>query len=273
MTDQFLQRTGQCLLLPESRQELQLKSTRVLSVRGELPLYIDLDPGSVIENQKQLGSCAGNSLSSVCESLIAMKSGNRVQLSRMFAYLIGQKNSGMSLYGRDAGATISGCLKAAKAIGLCLESLFQYPQNYAEGKAFFEANMQALLTAANQYKVGSYTHLETEQEIANYIGSGIGPVYLGILWTSNSDQKMISHWNFDGGGHAVYLRGYVTIQGKRWYKLPNSWGTGWADKGVALVHQDVVARWCTHQYSEIAGVTDMIYPQPRTFLQAGGVAA
>ena len=176
------------------------------------------------ENQGQIGSCQGNGLSSVLERLAVVR-GEKVQLSRIFAYLATQKIDG--LLGSDSGSTISGGCKLAVDVGCPPETLTGYPRSYP-GRAEREKILApANYTAAAPYKALSVWQVPPDHDqILDFIGGG-GGITFGIRYYNGfiPQDRIVRSFNpgWGGGGHAMCVLGYDADGNLR---AVNSWGDG-----------------------------------------------
>jgi len=275
---EFDKLVGGYLIGEEDRKFLAATSaTPRYSSFGNLPERVDprkhllWDQGLLqVEQQGNIGSCQGSSLSENAEFCYALVTGKVLQFSKMFAYIESQKPNNIRT---DSGSTLAGGTKAAKDIGFCPESIAPYPSRYP-GWSWVTTAMQA---EAKKYKLQSHTEIKAEADVKAYIGSGLGIVQIGISWNSSMTPDangLIRKWTSGGGGgHAVVYCGYLTDAdvGQRstkgyWYILKNSWGTRWGKNGFAYVAPTVIAEQLQHQWSVFIGRSDMagddLVPRP-----------
>ena len=176
------------------------------------------------EDQGQIGSCQGHSLSSVLERL-ALVRGETVQLSEIFAYLSSQKLDG--LLGSDDGSTISGGCQVGLEYGCCPESLTGYPSGYPR-----RADREAILSAANYEAALPYKALslwevpDDHDKVLDFIGGG-GAINFGIAYYDGyiPDDRIVRSYQprRSGGGHAMCVLGYDKDGNLR---AANSWADG-----------------------------------------------
>lgn len=176
------------------------------------------------ENQGQIGSCQGNSVTSTLERLMFVR-GEKVQLSRIFAYLATQRIDG--LLGSDEGSTITGGCKLAVETGCCLESATGYPKQYPSHTERDKVLATANYSAAAAYKAASVWRVPTEHEkILDFIAGG-GGINFGIRWYSGfiPADRLVKSYNprSISGGHAMCVLGYDQEQNLIAF---NSWGDG-----------------------------------------------
>lgn len=99
--------------------------------------------------------------------------------------------------------------------------------------------------------VGEYRIDETADDVVTQIcfclDEGI-PVGIGAFvdtvfedWSPGSSPVPAPNTNDPtGGGHWFAIQGYITLNGKRVFKITNSWGIGWGDGGHAYVSEEFV---------------------------------
>lgn len=247
----------------ENIPRLVVTSKRFLLTRAfAAPREVDHRGWLTVENQRNMGSCAGHARSTCGEICNWLDSGGQViQLSRMFSYLTAQRVSGIT---GDSGATIEGAIEAAKKYGECLESTFPYPSQYTSQIP------QSAFTEAAAHKLLNHSSLSTYDEVFAWLASGVGPVFLGILWTSSFSDAGATVEQFSGqelGGHAIAFTGYTQRkQGSRNYIiLSNSHGKEWGAQGHTEVAPSVIDALMRHQFTVMIGVSDLEEYQPRTY--------
>lgn len=225
-----------------------------------------IDPPSIIdhrkwlatENQGGVGSCAGHAgadCAQVCNWIATH--GEAVRMSRMWCYLMGQKQSG--LFGRDVGATISGVVSAMNQFGVPREATFPYPGAY---RTQIPA---AAFTEAKEHRILSASPMRSYDECFAFLASGIGAIQIGIDWTSSLAGcrdgviERVSGGSY--GGHSVSLVGYSArrdSQDRQYLWLHNSHGTGWGNEGWGEVAPRVIDAWIEKSgVGEFMGLSDM----------------
>lgn len=241
----------------EETDELQAESRVFRSAIGayEAPAAIDHRSWLKVEHQGNLGSCTGHAMSTcgeICEYIDT--EGNVTQLNRMFAYLMGQKVSG--LLGQDQGATIYGVVKAAMSYGMAPEDIWPYRNVYTTKVP------ENVYPIAKQHKIKQFTEIKDYADAFDFLATGTGAIIIGIKWRSghaNAGKTLTKDTGRVIGGHALALTGYVDEKwdGEKPLIMTNSHGTGWGDKGHTLVAPELIDRWAKDRYTEMYGVSDL----------------
>lgn len=236
----------------------------VLAMRGEYQ-EVSIDPRKFmkLENQGQVGSCQGHSISSCVEWCYAIATGGeKIQLSRAYGYYETQRIDGLS---GDKGSTIQGGIKLATEFGICEESLWPYANRYDNRRP---KPIEELRANAAQYKIGKSYRLTSYDAIRTFLGSGQGAVSLGITWNSSVDSGVVNNYSgASGGGHAIGLYSLSERkdeQGRPWLWMMNSWGDKWGQNGWAEWSPNAVEQMTKGRWSVFVGVSDMPAVKPRS---------
>jgi C1A family cysteine protease len=259
----------------EDREFLKSHLTKMSSALKSYAIPEMVDPWKLderltpTEDQLQIGSCQGQSLTDTAEYAMYVANGEIVQFSRMFAYLGSQKMDGIS---GDNGSTLSGGTKLVSQYGLCLESTYPYPRSYPSGGV---RNVpQGAWDEAKRFLMKGALDIEKAEDIRQFIGSGAGQVQIGIAWGDFMEPKggFITSFRPSGnfGGHAVVFAGYVPdsqVNKKSsagyWLILKNSWSRRWGINGRAYVDPGAAADMLKHKFTVMVGRSDMGAPKPR----------
>lgn len=191
------------------------------------------------ENQGSQGSCTGHAQTSIGEYCEYVATGGKIQLCRQFAYIVGQRESGIT---GDRGATIQGVCEASKKVGMCLEERWPYTGRYTT------AIPPECFKEAENHRMKSLVNITSHQALIDFIGQGLGAVNIGIEWragvancrdewlTANEDNGQVY------GGHSVALIGYRDRDGAKWPGLFNS-HAGWGDGQWSWVEPALIEQW------------------------------
>lgn len=237
----------------------------VLALRG-LYKEVAFDPKKLIrvENQKNLGSCQGHSISSGCEWLYILATGNlTTQLSRSYGYYRSQKFDG--LLGRDAGSTITSGVRVATELGIPLESEWGYTSVYNPKPP---KPWDVMDTLGTNFKIGRSIRLTTYEAVRTFLGAGVGMVHIGIPWNSGLDRAVVTGFNpnLSGGGHSVGLYSLSDRQdnqGRPFVNMLNSWGTTFGTEGWAEWSPDAITQMLQARFSVFIGISEMPNVKPR----------
>jgi hypothetical protein len=208
-----------------------------------------------IENQGSLPSCAGNALSTVIEWVYYLSTGGKViQLSRMFGWTMAQKLGG-SRPSKAGGASIYGCAKVAKELGVPEEDLAPY--GASNWRTEFPPQVYK---NAEEYKILNTVVLDTADKCFDFLAAGVGGIEFGVPWEFSR-----------GSWHAV--AGVGVPQDDK-ICIANSWGKDWDGDGWTEWSHDKLSRYLDIDGSVAIGFTDMDRPHVRPGWDAskGGLA-
>lgn len=225
---------------------------------------VSLDPRKVlrVEDQGPVGSCQGQSISSGCEWIYILVTGDtKLQLSRSYGYYESQRIDG--LLGRDAGSTIQAGVKLAMEKGICPEELWPYQNRYSPTPP---RPIKELYEAASKYKIAKSIRLTSYEAIRTFLGSGQGMVHLGIPWGPSVDKALVTSYSGGDGGHSIGLYSLSDrkdTQGRPYLWMQNSWSTRWGNLGWAEWSPDAVSQMLRQRWAVFVGISDMPEVKPR----------
>jgi hypothetical protein len=236
----------------------------VLAMRGSYT-EVAFDPRKVlrVENQGSVGSCQGHSISSCAEWCYILATGDtKLQLSRAYGYYESQRLDG--LLGQDRGSTVASGVKLAMTKGICPEELWRYSGKYDPKPPH---PIQEIYEAAAKYKIGRQNRLTTYEGIRTHLGSGQGPVHIGIEWNSSVNRALVNSYSTaDGGGHSI---GLYTLserkdsQGRPYIWMMNSWDKTWGNEGWAEWAPVAVEAMLRQRWTVMIGLSEMPTVKPR----------
>lgn len=247
----------------ENFKRLEQYASPMPQMTFSAPEEIDPTKWHRIENQGSMGSCQGHALSSVCEYCYHIGTGEIIQFSPMWCYLMTQKKDG--LFGQDVGSTIDGGRRVAQEDGVCRLEVFPYPGRYSTNIPKGAAD------DAKDYKIRHHVVCRSYDDVFQFLASGMGGVEIGISWNGtcqpNSQGRIESYSASGGGGHAVCFLGYSgTVkdsQGRKYLYLANSWDMRWGIDGYALVAPRAVEQMFMGRHTVMIGMSEMIDLAPR----------
>jgi hypothetical protein len=170
--------------------------------------------------------------------------------------------------GRDAnemyeGMNIRSCLKHGLNDGNVLWKELPGFGTLDEMVADRKAKESDLLIKSEPFKPSSYYTCTSRKEIQAAIIStkavliGI-PVYDNVYKPENNKIEYIQGLGMEGG-HAIALYGWKIIDGKFYWRMKNSWGADWADKGSAYLSADYP--WIENAWAIVDKHTEMTYKE------------
>lgn len=199
----------------------------------ELPPSIDLrDKMPTVYDQGNLGSCTANALGGAYEYLLK----NKFTPSRLFIYYNERKY--INTVKEDSGADLSDGIKSLKEYGVCDEQAWPYDIKKFQKKPSRKCYKAAYTHRAVQVENISQDIKSMKTSLANGLPFVIGfSVYdsfetdevakTGIAPLPDTKSEKLL------GGHAVLVCGYDDE--KSVWKVRNSWGDSWGDKGYFTV--------------------------------------
>lgn len=218
------------LLLPMQRNS---SNTMALDDKVErLPKTVDYRKKgmvSSVKNQGSCGSCWAFSSAGALEGQLAKKTGQLMDLSPQNLVDCVTENSGCG------GGYMTNAFKYVQENG-GIDSEEAYP--YIGQDEPCRYNSSGMAAQCKGYKE---IPMENEHALAVAVWK-VGPVSVGIdatLQTFQFYQKGVyydSNCNKDDINHAVLAVGFgVTVKGKKYWIVKNSWGEDWGNKGYILM--------------------------------------
>lgn len=200
----------------------------------------EFDPTGWLNRDYQRGwpSCVGHGGSTTCELVNWFQTGEQIQLSRQWMWVMAQKFGGMTP-SVNRGATIYGCVKALKEVGIPREELAPYTY----GDYYREFSGPAEKDAASRLIRSSYL-LKDHEDCLDFLKGGVGGIITGLPW------------------------------GRGWHCT--SW-CGFTREGDIIEHNShrgdernvysprEVQRFCDTRGTVLYGVSDLTTPELRTF--------
>lgn len=227
-------------------------NTTPVNETGTLPVSVDLSAFcSAIEDQGLLGSCTAQAGVALLEYFIKRSQNSEIfEGSRLFLYKVTRNTLGWT---GDKGAFLRNTMGTMKLFGVPPEKYYEYDINK------FDNEPEAFLYAfAQNYRADNYFRLDPVgttlpvvlNNVKKYLAAGFPSmfgftVYASYLQANAPNQRGNIPYPVNNepvkGGHAVVAIGYddaktITnlIDGSQTigaFKIRNSWGEDWGDKG------------------------------------------
>lgn len=204
-----------------------------------------------ISDQGDIGSCTGFGAKGVKHVVEYLQNNRDVDISAAFLYRRGQEDAGIPIW--EEGGYPLNVLKVMQKLGAateaCVPTDTKSPFDYEECG-------NSLEIAAN-YKIDTYHAVPVDPGamMAAIYGityeqpykmpdgsSGKAPLYIAIpvydsFMDTGSDGIISVPLPGESllGGHAVRICGWRTIEGKKYWRMPNSWGVEWGKGGVGYL--------------------------------------
>jgi len=207
---------------------------KVCDNKGPLtaPDEIDWDvQGKVtkVKNQGRCGSCWAFSATGAIESVLALTTGELDELSEQ------QLVDCSTAYGNQGcnGGEMYKAFNYVADHGIVLET--DYPYTAVDGKCNIPAN-------ATTFLISGYRNVTANTSDALKSAVAKNPVSVGVQAASSVFQLYKSGvLTGDGCGieldHGVLAVGYGTLNGTAFWRVKNSWGPSWGNKGYILIER------------------------------------
>jgi C1A family cysteine protease len=208
--------------------KMQVPHGAILPNKYEIPII------RCVYDQGDIGSCSSNV---ICNQIMSLKDySDNEYPSRLFQYYNSRLITGNEAF--DEGSTYRDAYKALSKFGFIDENLFPYNTS-----KYTEKPPQEAYDKANKSLVKKYQSLIPSLYSIQYAINQNLPVAIGCLIYENFkdlDENFVvqSPKGQILGGHAMIIRAYDNET--KLFKIHNSWGVGWGDKGCCYMHYEHV---------------------------------
>lgn len=181
------------------------------------------------DDQGQVGSCTAHGSGGQAEDFFFKRKGHRINVS--FRAIYSQTKHAFEPNDiRDDGADVGDALKVIKQFGYVLESDWPY---YTDGR-LLEPVPENLWKTDFEFK--DFVSVPIDATAFRLALLQHGPLVVGLPWFPewedvDPDGILPTAISSPNGGHCVRLVGYS--DSRQAFRLANSWGASWADKGYA----------------------------------------
>lgn len=193
-----------------------------------------------IFDQGQLGSCTSNAIISSYEYTMNKERETPLDMSRLGLYYMERDAEGNT--DTDSGAQIKTGVNILHDKGAGLESLCPY-----DISKFAVKPSDAFYDDLQYHKAVKIERVKKDiKDIDQCLLDGC-PVIFGFLVYSSFESQEVATTGYVPipnpsketllGGHAVVCTGFFEKDGKQYYKVRNSWGENWGDKGYFYVEK------------------------------------
>lgn len=241
-----------------ARKDVQ--AYKVVSVNPKvvenLPDEFDLKMCEV-KNQSSVSSCVAHAMSEIIEYFNKSQEKSYVEFSTGFIY----GNRSNTLH-KGEGMYVDKALDNAKKIGDVPNVLFPYNVEVPKAISMYEEKATELKPKAYPNRITEYFKLQTDEQMkVNLIENG--PILFSIPWYADYEvdgkTKIMNHVSNDiRGYHAMVIYGW----NKDGWKFQNSWGTGFGNKGRAILPYGTKFDTCYGVRDEIIGESDLDIDKP-----------
>jgi hypothetical protein len=159
------------------------------------------------------------------------------------------------------GGSIAEALSLMKTRGAA--SLAEFPYDEQNCSRLPDAEV---ISDAKRYRIDDWKRVDIEQldDMKGQIYAG-NPVIFG-MFVSDGLEKLEKHQIYDEidaprvGGHAMVAVGYS--EAKQAFKIVNSWGEDWADKGFGWISYRAMQKWTQNAFVMKLAKNDSLKPEP-----------
>lgn len=210
-----------------------------------------------VSDQLTLSTCVANASCDAAEILLGIEGKQVQQLSRLFLYWNARLYTNDT--DKDEGTFVRNAFDAIKTFGVCLESTWKYDVNKVFAQPPIKAYKEAFVNKIEAfYKIAS-TGYDRVDDIELAIRSN-HPVVFGTAVTKEFTQyfggnKVWQNANGDiAGNHAMIVVGVREVNGRKQFKIRNSWSQSWGDL------DDAGHTWFDEQYMAASYTSDLWVP-------------
>nr|AEE69034.1 cysteine protease [Taenia pisiformis] len=223
---------------------------KALKSFADLPDTVDWRDKNLVtevKNQGNCGSCWAFSSTGALEAALAKKTGKLISLSEQQLVDCSLKN------GNDGcnGGYMSNAFKYLEDHSIEPESA--YPYRATDGPCRYNESLGVgTVTDIGEIPEGNETALMEAVATVGPISIAIDASSLGFMFYRHGIYK--SHWcSSKFLNHGVLAVGYGKLDGKPYWLVKNSWGSGWGMKGYIMMAKDY------HNMCGIASLADFPY--------------
>lgn len=207
----------------------------------EFPDEFELEMPAV-KNQGNVGSCVAHAISVVVEYFSRAQGDDTREMS--VGYIYGNRTNSAH---KGAGMVTREALQSTTSYGDVPKEVFPYNKEVPEIIDLFKANVEQLFPQGYGNRITSYYRLNSEADIKAALVNN-GPVIFAMNWFSDMrviDGVLTTAYKKWEGSHCMVIYGWD----KRGWKIQNSWGTYWGNRGRCIIPYDI-------EITEFWGIVD-----------------
>ena len=196
-----------------------------------------------VDSQGQTGSCVGWATSYYRAWLHRRDTGQSKRFSQRFIWIAAKEIDPwpLNVMFDGAGTKIRDAFKIMNKHGAAPLTLWPFDKRLPD-----PSKEKTLIKQAEKYRIGAYYSLGTNEERRAQLAKR-GPFVIGVPVFSNwsqvgSDGVIPEPGGFQRGGHALLVVGYDDKTG--YFKVQNSWGTGWGKSGYGFISYKYMEEYC-----------------------------
>lgn len=209
----------------------------------EFPTEFELEMPKV-KNQGSVGSCVAHAISTVVEYFSCLQGDESKEMS--VGYIYGNRTNTEH---KDSGMITRAAIAVTCEYGDVVKTAFPYNEEIPDIIEKFQDKAISLFPKGYPHRFSSYYRCENVAEIKTALMKKT-PVIMAMDWYEDVkvvDGIMQTSYQNPCGGHCMVIYGW----NNHGWKIQNSWGTSWGNKGRAILPYDIPIR-------EAWGVVDEI---------------
>lgn len=192
-----------------------------------------------VKSQGDINSCVAHSLSSIIEYYNNKQNNDPTEMS--VGYIYGNRTTSKH---KETGMVIRDALEAARLYGDVYKESYGDVDNVEVPVAIdlFEKNRNKLYNEGYSHRISQYCKANTVSAIKTSLMAG-NPVLMAMIWYADMevvDGVLTTSYAGHDGGHCMIIYGWD----ERGWKVMNSWGEKWGDKGSMIVPYNMKLAEC-----------------------------
>lgn len=214
-------------------------SARAASPTGDY----DIPSSLAVYDQEQWGSCVANAATGVINIVLELQGDFTAMLARMFLYNLCRE--AMGTLDQDSGTFLYLAAERVGKVGVCLEETFRYTAQSMWGGIPPECYPEASDNKATAWFDIQGDGKDRLDQLDVAIRSNHPVMFGTTVGTGIQNYRAGQVLSIPGssiGGHAMVVTGIRYIQGRRCWRIRNSWGVHYGDRGYLLV-DDAYMGW------------------------------
>ncbi len=213
-----------------------------------------------ISDQYSLGSCVANACCDALEILLGIEDPNSVvQLSRLHAYWNARAYTHDT--DKDEGTYVRNCVDSFQRLGVAPESIWPYDVK----QVYAQPPLRAYQLSIDN-KINAYYRITDDR--VNCVEAAVRANH-PVVFASDVTQEYIRYFNDSNivwetpkswaGAHAQIIVGVRHVNGQRQFKIRNSWGESFGQKGHSWYSEAYIASARCSDFWVMTRVPELVF--------------